>query len=65
MAFESTLYRLKVAQIVALLHDPTSPGTCARERAWSGGRAEPRAGADAGGAEAHAGASGAMTRTLG
>jgi hypothetical protein len=71
MEFESTLYRLKVAQIVTLPHAPTSPGACARERAWPGARgqqigsAEPRAGADAGGAEARAGAGGTMARTLG
>lgn len=38
MAFESTLYRLKVAQIVALPHAPTSLGACARGQAGVTGR---------------------------
>jgi len=46
MAFESTLYRLKVAQVEALPHPPTSPGACARGRAWpearGGSRSEGR-----------------------
>lgn len=53
---------------MGLPHAPTSPGACARGRAGVAGRdasglqignAEPRAGADAGGAEARAEAGGA------
>jgi hypothetical protein len=57
MEFESTLYRLKVAQIVTLPHAPTSPGACARGRAGvarSAGAADRECGARAG-ADARAG----------